>query len=100
MRPSVPLWWALAPADAPLDPAQYLGELTELPEPRVGGDWCDVRIHDDDGELHWRLIAVEAGRRLSLFAERRDRQHDEVRAGTDGTARHEGRVTEPAAADR
>ena len=98
MTRGVPLWWTMAPSDASLDPARYLGRLSELPEPRLGGEWCDVTLHDEGGELNWRLIAVEQGRVDSLFAERRS--DDEVRAGTDGTARREGRVTEPAAADR
>lgn len=84
------LWWALAPDGATLDPARYLGELDALPEPRVGGAWCDVRIRDAEGELRWRLVAVEAGREESLFAERRNGALNEVRAGTDGSARQEG----------
>jgi hypothetical protein len=65
------LWWALAPEGARLDPDRYLGELNELPEPAEGGDWCDVTFTDREGTLRWRLIVVEAGRRHSLFQERR-----------------------------
>ena len=72
MTMTVGLWWALAPAGVALDPARYLGELDQLPEPRLGGEWCDVRIHDDEGELSWRLVAVEAGREDSLFEARRE----------------------------
>jgi hypothetical protein len=94
------LWWALAPKGVALDPARYLGELDALPEPSVGGDWCDVQIHDGEGVLSWRLVAVEAERGESLFVERRARPVNKVRAGTDGSARREGRVAGPAAADR
>jgi hypothetical protein len=68
------LWWALAPEGARLDPDRYLGELSELPEPAVGGDWCDVTFTDREGTLRWRLVVVEAGRRHSLFQERRARE--------------------------
>jgi hypothetical protein len=94
------LWWTLAPESTELDPARYLGELDALPEPTVAGAWCDVKIQDGEGVLHWRLVAVEAERGESLFVERRARPADLVRAGTDGSARRGGRVAGPAAADR
>jgi hypothetical protein len=65
------LWWALAAEGAPLDPNSYLGELNELPEPSSPGSWCDVTFNDHEGTLRWRLVAVEAARRESLFQERR-----------------------------
>jgi hypothetical protein len=65
------LWWALAPEGARLDPERYMGELNELPEPAVAGNWCDVTFTDREGTLRWRLVVVEAGRTDSLFTERR-----------------------------
>jgi hypothetical protein len=71
MRRDRGLWWALAAEGAPLDPERYLGELSELPEPAMPGNWCDVTFTDREGTLRWRLVVVDAARKDSMFEERR-----------------------------
>jgi hypothetical protein len=67
-----PTQWALASPGAQLEPAEYLGELVDLPSSARPGEWCTIVLHDERGEMRWTLVAVEPARTSSLFIERRD----------------------------
>ena|ERR671937_2773515 len=68
--------WAIAPSEPELDPARYLGELRELPPApaQQHGAWCELVVHDREGEMRWTLVACEPtddqqfARALSLAA--------------------------------
>jgi hypothetical protein len=68
---SASVHWSLVSSQTALDPARCLGELYELPASARPGDWCTVVAFDDLGELRWTLLAHEAERTSSLFADRR-----------------------------
>ena len=86
MRQLRTLVWSIADPGADLRPDQYVGELRELPEPELPGQWCDVVVEDGNGPMRWRLVVVEAGSERSIFEARRDLlARETVRAaGTDG----------------
>ena len=86
MRHMRTLVWSIASPGADLRPQQYLGELRELPEPQLPGQWCDVVVEERDGPMRWRLVVVEARAQRSIFEERREFARETVRAaGTDGS---------------
>jgi hypothetical protein len=54
--------WMLASSRADLEPARYLGVLRDLPAPGEPGDWCDVVVRDERGEMRWRVVVVDTAR--------------------------------------
>ena len=64
------LRWSLVSSTAQLDPARFLGEVTDLPATARPGDWCTVVIVDELGEVRWTLVALDAERTSSLFVGR------------------------------
>jgi hypothetical protein len=55
--------WRIASTAEALDPSRYLGVFRELPAAggREPGDWCDVILHDELGEIRWMLVVAEVG---------------------------------------
>lgn len=52
--------WELAGPSHLLSPSRYMGERTDLPPLAEVGAWCDVVLHDLEGGLRFRLVAVAA----------------------------------------
>jgi hypothetical protein len=53
--------WTIAPSGLELDPRRYLGELRELPPApaQESGAWCEIVVHDREGEMRWTLVVFE-----------------------------------------
>ena len=63
--------WTIARSRVGLEPRRYLGELRELPRECKPGDWCDVVVLDEQGEMRWTFLFVEVEATSSIFVERR-----------------------------
>jgi hypothetical protein len=64
--------WEIVRDGAALEPGRYLGVLREIPRDRHSvGDWFELVVVDTEGELRWRLVAVEHARTISIFSEKR-----------------------------
>jgi hypothetical protein len=63
--------WRIVHSRSGLDPAHYLGELSDLPTgERDPGEWCDVVVKDSEGVMRWTLLFVEQARASSIFSDR------------------------------
>jgi hypothetical protein len=60
----------MALSELDLEPTCYLGELRELPPAPTQdpGAWCELVVHDHEGEMRWTLVVFESSNDDNKFA--------------------------------